>query len=1026
MKKTLNVQSTIIVGDLVTSTKFEGIGKVIEKPTGSDMMTVGFFESPLHPESNKLQINAKSLNKASLYEEKVIYCRDPQTDIWCRVRYMGEGPDGCKQLVTFRKGENALIPIEEIYCLNLVGGNPLNPAEFLATQANDSPFFFPLREDFVNSYIEQRAACRSISSFPSSSVELEQHQLAVVRRVLQDPVPKYLLADEVGLGKTVETGLIIREHVLERKQASRVVVAVPKNLIGQWRQELATRFFLEELFCDNGNDGQIKICAHEDLLAAVHDTWPPTLLAVDEAHQLARMAWSKKDEQKELYSAYAQYAERAEIVLLLSGTPLHGNEKNFLAMLHCLNPEAYPLDDAGVTSFMQRVEERERLGGLYSALIPGSDNASIDSIVDDLVAMFPDDNQFMILLDRLRPLVDIFSPQEGDERREAIQSCRRYLGEHYRLHQRLLRNRREHNDLELLFPGLAGLIKQYWQVDPHDITLDELLEEYRSQALADPDYFKAMSRELCLHWIDDLLTSPLAVGSRAAQVLIDRREELSGHEQVILQQLVEIASKEQEDKDRALLSGLQLWFQNHPDGKAVVFCTRQDIAAHIYDKLKTEFRGGVELNKDEDVDPLSNHGNNVRVLLCDRRGEDGLNLHGGSRLAVHYSLPRDFSRIEQRLGRFNRYSANLIRVRPVQSLIVLPDRLGITGHWVELLDSSMKTFNQTLASLQYMLEEQIESTWQIFCQEGCSVFSKTGEKLTGDNGLIALESRQVRVQEELLSMEEEVQEAFEFAEQLEEADEAAEEQVKRMTGWIKEALQFRQIGKRGEGFRFQFILNPTSGGRTLVDVHSFLSTCLLGIDPQGGYPPITMAMSASRTEVSNGRGLYPFRYGQPFVDTIWDLLESDGRGTTMAILRKVEEKDLEAPELYFRFSWLVVAHEYGANRVGQRIADENFPPLVETFWLRQDGRPMEGDTAFLDKPYEKHRTDLNLRSSVWDQLKDWLPKDQWQRTVLSVTEQAHRFCLEKYETIDVDIHSRLLSCKAVILCSPGMFTQKEA
>jgi ATP-dependent helicase HepA len=267
-----------------------------------------------------------------------------------------------------------------------------------------------LRENFVISYLEQRAACRSISSIPSSSVELEPHQLAVVRRVLQDSEPKYLLADEVGLGKTIETGLIIREHVLERKQDARVVIAVPRNLIEQWRQELSTRFFLEVLFCEgDDDDGQIKFCAHEDLQTAVTNTWRPTLLAVDEAHQLASMAWSENSERKELFSACAQCAKDADVVLLLSGTPLHGNEKNFLAMLYCLNPQAYSLDDAGVARFMERVEERERLGGLYGALIPESQNASLESIINDLEGMFPDDSQFMDLLNRLRPLVDIFS-----------------------------------------------------------------------------------------------------------------------------------------------------------------------------------------------------------------------------------------------------------------------------------------------------------------------------------------------------------------------------------------------------------------------------------------------------------------------------------------------------------------------------------------------------------------------------------------------------------------------------------------
>ncbi|MDP0959051.1 hypothetical protein Q6334_28445, partial [Klebsiella pneumoniae] len=88
------------------------------------------------------------------------------------------------------------------------------PAHFLASQTNDAPFFFPRRQSFINTYIQQRASCRGMASLSSSAVELEPHQLAVVRRVLQDKTPKYILADEVGLGKTIEAGMIIREHAL--------------------------------------------------------------------------------------------------------------------------------------------------------------------------------------------------------------------------------------------------------------------------------------------------------------------------------------------------------------------------------------------------------------------------------------------------------------------------------------------------------------------------------------------------------------------------------------------------------------------------------------------------------------------------------------------------------------------------------------------------------------------------------------------------------------------------------------------
>lgn len=1014
----------MIVGDLVTSKYFNGIGKIVNEHAETGEVTVGFFESPLCPEANQVPLKVKLLTKASLDEEKVIYCRDPQTAIWCRARYIGERPEDQKHLVTFRQGENALLSTEGIYCLNLASQRPLNPADFLAARANDAPYFFPLREKFVTSYLEQRAACRSISSIPSSSVELEQHQLAVVRRVLQDPVPKYLLADEVGLGKTIEAGLIIREHVLEKKQEARVLIAVPKNLTGQWRQELKNRFFLGDLLQEEvGDESQIRICGHEDLMSAVGDDWPPTLLTVDEAHQVAQWAWAKNTSQRKLFTEYAHFSDNAEVALLLSGTPLNGNEKNFLAMLHCLNPQAYSLDDAGVERFMQRVTERERLGGLYGALTPATPNSSLESVLDELSGLFPEDGQLMKMIDQLRPLVDFFAAQEGEDRQEAIVALRRYIGENYRLHQRLLRSRRENSDLEILFPGLAGLIRHHWPVDVYDLTLDELLDEYRSQAAAEPDLFEGMSVDDCLVWVDDLLTSPRSVGQRAEQILADKMGAISEQERDILKQLVEVAKREQEEKDQLLKSAIKQWLDDHPSGKTVVFCTREEVALHLRNTLCDQFADELTLNKSGDDESFNSPENKVRVLLCDQRGEDGLNLHGGSRLAVHYSLPRDFSRIEQRLGRFNRYSANLFGVKPVQSMVLLPKRVGVTGHWVELLDDSMQAFNKTLASLQYMFEEQLDLTWQDFCQEGCPAFISAGKRLVGEEGLIATEMKRVKAQEELMSMEEEVEEAFQFAEQLEEADEIAEEQVRRMTGWITKALQFRQFGRRGEGFRFQFILDPTHGGRTLVDVHSFLSTCLLGIDFDGGYPPVTMGMSASRTEVSDGHGLYPLRYGQPFLDTIWDLLQSDARGISMAFLRVVSGNHYPEPELFFRFSWLLAAHEYGADRVEQRIADEHFPPVVETFWLRQDGQPLDVDTSdLLDTPYKSGHTDLNLRSSLWHKLEDLFPADQWQRMVQAVAEQAQYHCFSQYADTKNELYPTLLSAKAVILCNADLFS----
>ena len=160
-----------------------------------------------------------------------------------------------------------------------------------------------------------------MSSLSSSSVELEQHQLAVVRRVLQDSEPKYLLADEVGLGKTIEAGLIIREHILEKKEKATVLIAVPENLIEQWRDELTDRFFLGMLINKEDSDdrpNQIIICSFKDASFIIEEGWQPTLLLIDEAHQVSHFAWSQNQVEKQIYESFAKCSHNADVSLLLS------------------------------------------------------------------------------------------------------------------------------------------------------------------------------------------------------------------------------------------------------------------------------------------------------------------------------------------------------------------------------------------------------------------------------------------------------------------------------------------------------------------------------------------------------------------------------------------------------------------------------------------------------------------------------------------------------------------------------------
>jgi ATP-dependent helicase HepA len=86
-----------------------------------------------------------------------------------------------------------------------------DPVGFAAGGLLESPLLADRRRPFLQYLLAQRSACRGMGALLSSSIQLHEHQIEIARRVLDDPVQRYLLADEVGLGKTIEAGLVMLE-----------------------------------------------------------------------------------------------------------------------------------------------------------------------------------------------------------------------------------------------------------------------------------------------------------------------------------------------------------------------------------------------------------------------------------------------------------------------------------------------------------------------------------------------------------------------------------------------------------------------------------------------------------------------------------------------------------------------------------------------------------------------------------------------------------------------------------------------
>ncbi|MEM9603084.1 MAG: helicase-related protein [Pseudomonadota bacterium] len=186
-------------------------------------------------------------------------------------------------------------------------------------------------------------------------VELLPHQLYVADQVSRRHQPRVLLADEVGLGKTIEAGLIIHRQLLTNR-ARRVLILVPDALQHQWLIELRRRFnLLFTLVTPESEDafetGQLLLCPLSILLSeatlaeqACAASWDT--LVVDEAHHVA---WSR-EQPSPAYALVERLANSAPGVLLLTATPEQLGPEGHFARLRLLDPERFHDLDAHLAS----------------------------------------------------------------------------------------------------------------------------------------------------------------------------------------------------------------------------------------------------------------------------------------------------------------------------------------------------------------------------------------------------------------------------------------------------------------------------------------------------------------------------------------------------------------------------------------------------------------------------------------------------------------------------------------------------
>lgn len=290
--------------------------------------------------------------------------------------------------VGVRTDNDEPVALKEVFLNNFIKFN--KPQDRLFAGQIDRMSRFTLRyEALINQHQRRRNPTRGLAG---GRVSLIPHQLYIAHEVGHRYAPRVLLADEVGLGKTIEAGMIIHQQLLSGR-AHRVLILLPETLQHQWLVEMLRRFNLHfslfdeerciEAFADAENPfetEQLVICSldflrkkrrrFEQVLEAEWD-----LLVVDEAHHLE---WSEEAPSR-AYEMVEALAEQVPGVLLLTATPDQLGHQSHFARLRLLDPERFYDYDAFLT-------EEQAYGQVASAAQELLDGESLSDEARQLLA----------------------------------------------------------------------------------------------------------------------------------------------------------------------------------------------------------------------------------------------------------------------------------------------------------------------------------------------------------------------------------------------------------------------------------------------------------------------------------------------------------------------------------------------------------------------------------------------------------------------------------------------------------------
>ncbi len=572
-------------------------------------------------------------------------------------------------------------------------------------------------------------------------VDIKPHQVSVVHKVVSNYPHRFLLCDEVGLGKTIEAGMVLKE-LRARGGAQRVLVIVPPNLVGQWQFEMKTKFnesfsvlntdtvrflrgqrqfenpftFSESILCSSSwvsNPEWAELCSRVN--------WD--LVILDEAHHARSRRSGNRVSTTRLYRLVSKLAEPERFaqrsMLFLTATPMQLDTHELYSLVELLDPALFPSEGhferhrKAVPGLSQLVERLSRHGFPLPDEEPGE---TIKQVADWLGST-----------------ANVVGPRlsSGPEERERLVT---ELADHHLLSEVLIRNRKTE------IGGFMSRVVSRWKVEltPEEEAALEAVEDYVQYGFQLAERNNDTPIGFVMVTFQKLMASSIAairksLGRRQEKILAgypqvpatgyELEEQLLNDEEateviasvggvrdsidaelsLLTKAITSLDEVKSDSKADALVKQLSMLFDKSPNEKVLVFTQFRETQRHLEDVL-TEKGWGVNLfhgqmkslEKDRAVERFRDE-LGPQILVCTEAGGEGRNFQF-CHVLVNYDLPWNPMKVEQRIGRVDR-----IGQKQAVSIFNLWVKDSIEERVLDVLEKRIRVFEETVGGLDPIL-----------------------------------------------------------------------------------------------------------------------------------------------------------------------------------------------------------------------------------------------------------------------------------------------------------------------------------